>query len=66
MDSEKYPRRAARLRAGVSLVKVAAAANCALNTVQRYEVAPDSVQTAKRAALDTVYDRFEKPGLSAA
>jgi len=57
--SEKYPRRAARLRAKVSLVRVSAAAGCAINTASRYEVAPDSVQADKRAALDAVYDKFK-------
>jgi hypothetical protein len=66
MDSaEKYPRKAARMRKGVSLVKVSAAAGCAINTASRYEVAPDTVRGDKRAALDAVYDAFQKSGFAA-
>ena len=63
--TEKFPRKAARLRAKVSLVKASAAAGCAINTAQRYEVAPDTVRLDKRAALDAVYDAFQSTGHAA-
>jgi len=63
--AEKYPRKAARMSEGVSLVVVSARAGCAINTASRYEVAPDTVRADKRAALDAVYDRFQKAGVAA-
>lgn len=62
--AEKYPLKSARMRARVSLAQVSASANCAVNTVLRYEVAPDSVQHAKRFALDAVYGRFTQKGIA--
>jgi hypothetical protein len=63
--AEKYPQKAARMRKGVSLVQVSAAAGCAINTASRYEVAPDTVRGDKRAALDAVYAGFQKSGVAA-
>jgi hypothetical protein len=54
----KYPQKEARLAAGRSLVQVAAEADCAINTVRQYEVAPDTVTASKRLALDAVYGQF--------
>jgi len=62
---EKYPRKAARIRNGISLVVVSARAGCAINTASRYEVAPDTVRGDKRAALDAVYDTFLRSGVAA-
>ncbi|HEX3851938.1 MAG TPA: hypothetical protein VHW01_13290 [Polyangiaceae bacterium] len=62
---EKFPRKAARIRAKTSLVKVSAAANCAINTTRCYELDPLSVQHDKRAALDAVYDGFSKAEIAA-
>jgi predicted transcriptional regulator len=56
----KYPLKESRVRAGMSLVRVAAAARVAIATVQRYEVAPESVLPAKRAALEVVYARLSE------
>ena len=58
MDSSKHSYKARRMKARVSLVKVSAAANCAINTTRCYELDPTSVQPDKRAALDEVYARF--------
>ncbi|MES1178961.1 MAG: hypothetical protein ABUL62_31890 [Myxococcales bacterium] len=63
--AEKYPRKAARTRAGVSLVQVSARAGCAINTASRYEVAPDTVRVDKRAALDAVYAALASSGCAA-
>lgn len=58
--SAKFPLKDARLRAGVSLVQVSAAAKCTPNTTARYEVAPESVRSDMRASLDAVYARLRE------
>ena len=58
MDSSKNSLKCRRMMAKASLVKVSAAANCAINTTRCYELDPNSVHPAKRAALDAVYERF--------
>jgi hypothetical protein len=58
VTAEKYPLRAARERAGATLVTVAAAAGVAIATVQRYELDREAVRKSLRPALDAVYARF--------
>ncbi|MGC4094918.1 MAG: hypothetical protein QM756_44775 [Polyangiaceae bacterium] len=57
-----FPLKNARLRAGVSLVQVSAAAGCTPNTTARYEVAPESVRADKKSALDAIYTRLREGG----
>lgn len=55
-----------RKRAGVPLIKAAAYANVSEHTARVYEIDPESVSPAKRAALDSFYASLQSARISAA
>jgi hypothetical protein len=61
MDStiERFPRRAARLRAGATLIQVAAAAGTSTNTAAKFELGDgDGCSPRSRAALAPIYEQL--------
>jgi hypothetical protein len=52
------PRREARMRARVPMVRVAGTIGCSLQTVQRFELDPSSVRDDLRTRLEAAYAAF--------